>query len=207
MPQSTEHWLPVVGHEDRYEVSDHGRVRSLDRVTHMVRMGTPIARRYLGVMMNPSLVKGHLEVRLHPGDQTVVRRYVHHLVLEAFVGRCPEGLECCHDDDDGTNNHLGNLRWDTQSANMYDRVRNGRHHARQKVRCKRDHLLQAPNLIPSTLEKEYRNCLACSKGYGVVRHAATRGRVLDMMEECDKQYLRLLREAQIDPRDSKWSKL
>jgi len=30
-----EHWLPVVGFEDFYEVSDQGRVRSLDRISEM----------------------------------------------------------------------------------------------------------------------------------------------------------------------------
>jgi hypothetical protein len=52
-------------------------------------------------------------------------RTVHQLVLEAFVGPKPEGFECCHADDDPTNNRLENLRWDTQCANAADRIRNG----------------------------------------------------------------------------------
>jgi hypothetical protein len=53
-------------------------------------------------------------------------RYVHTLVLEAFVGPCPAGLECCHADDNGFNNVQSNLRWDTPKANATDRYRNGR---------------------------------------------------------------------------------
>lgn len=45
-------------------------------------------------------------------------------VLEAFVGPCPDGMECCHRDDDPTNNILSNLRWDTQSGNAADRWNN-----------------------------------------------------------------------------------
>lgn len=51
---------------------------------------------------------------------------IHHLVLEAFVGPCPDGLEACHWDDNPLNNSIGNLRWDTHEANMADRERNGK---------------------------------------------------------------------------------
>ena len=47
------------------------------------------------------------------------------LVLEAFVGPCPSGMECCHYDDNQRNNVLSNLRWGTKSDNAMDRVRNG----------------------------------------------------------------------------------
>ncbi|MBA4191325.1 MAG: hypothetical protein C0467_25365 [Planctomycetaceae bacterium] len=54
------------------------------------------------------------------------RRFVHHLVLEAFVGPCPDGMEACHSPDRGpTNNRLENLRWDTKEANMEDRDKHG----------------------------------------------------------------------------------
>ena len=53
-------------------------------------------------------------------------RLVHHLVLEAFVGPRPAGMECCHYDGDPTNNRLANLRWDTSKANKADTKRHGR---------------------------------------------------------------------------------
>jgi hypothetical protein len=46
---------------------------------------------------------------------------VHRLVLEAFVGPCPEEMEACHyPDPDKKNNNLNNLRWDTHDANVKD---------------------------------------------------------------------------------------
>jgi hypothetical protein len=54
------------------------------------------------------------------------RRYVHKIVLLAFVGPCPEGRECCHNDGDPANNRLENLRWDTHRANVGDTERHGR---------------------------------------------------------------------------------
>lgn len=50
---------------------------------------------------------------------------VGNLVLEAFVGLCPDEMECCHNDDNRTNNRLDNLRWDTHQSNLIDAYRNG----------------------------------------------------------------------------------
>ena len=51
-------------------------------------------------------------------------RFVHHLVLETFVGPKPEGMEACHyPDPDKRNNALSNLRWDTHAENMADAYR------------------------------------------------------------------------------------
>lgn len=50
---------------------------------------------------------------------------MHRLVLEAFAGPCPEGLECCHNDGNPANNRLENLRWDTRQANMDVLLRHG----------------------------------------------------------------------------------
>lgn len=52
-------------------------------------------------------------------------RYVHHLVLEAFVGPRPSGWVARHLDGDGTNNRPENLSWGTNSENQMDRVEHG----------------------------------------------------------------------------------
>jgi hypothetical protein len=67
---------------------------------------------------------GHLAVCLVQGGVKRTR-HVHRLVLEAFLGPCPEGMECCHDDGRPENNRLDNLRWDTRRANVQDRSRHG----------------------------------------------------------------------------------
>ncbi len=51
--------------------------------------------------------------------------YVPHLVLLAFMGPRPVGMECCHNDGDYRNNALSNLRWDTHSSNERDKERHG----------------------------------------------------------------------------------
>lgn len=103
-----EQWRPVVGYEGFYEVSNLGRVRNCKA-----------ARRILKQKTSP---KGYKILKLY--RHGVARTYrVHRLVLEAFVGPCPEGLEGCHWDTVPSNNSLANLRWDTRSANMLDSIR------------------------------------------------------------------------------------
>ena len=44
-------------------------------------------------------------------------RTAHRVVMEAFVGKRPEGRECNHKDGDKSNNRLYNLEWVTKSEN------------------------------------------------------------------------------------------
>ena len=52
-------------------------------------------------------------------------RYVHRLVLEAFVGPCPEGLECRHRNGNPSDNRLENLCWGTHAENVADKQSHG----------------------------------------------------------------------------------
>ncbi len=54
------------------------------------------------------------------------------LILDAWVGPCPEGMECCHNDGNAMNNVFDNLRWDTHRSNIQDQIDQGTH-----VSCKR----------------------------------------------------------------------
>jgi hypothetical protein len=73
----------------------------------------------------PGNAHGHLAVGLRMGGGRY-KRYVHQLVLDAFIGACPPGQQCRHLDDDRLNNRLSNLCWGTQAENYDDRRRNGR---------------------------------------------------------------------------------
>jgi hypothetical protein len=67
--------------------------------------------------------RGYCIVGLDVGGRNV-SRFVHRLVLEAFVGPRPDGKEACHfPDHDKTNNQLSNLRWDTHDENEKDHYR------------------------------------------------------------------------------------
>lgn len=155
-----ETWKPVVGYEGYYEVSDHGNVRSVDRT---VQRSDGVVQRFKGHLRKPQVDEfGYLRISLRKDGKSHHFR-VHRLVLEAFVGPCPEGTEACHGDGDRSNNRLENLRWDTKSENQYDRVRHGNHCHALKTHCPRGHALEAPNLVPSAAKKGLRGCLACQR--------------------------------------------
>ena len=53
--------------------------------------------------------------------------YVHHMILEVFVGPRPDGMLACHNDGNPENNQIDNLRWDTPKSNTADRFKHGTH--------------------------------------------------------------------------------
>jgi predicted XRE-type DNA-binding protein len=53
--------------------------------------------------------------------------FIHQLVLETFVGPCPEGMEACHNNGIRRDNRLENLRWDTTVKNVSDSIKHGTH--------------------------------------------------------------------------------
>ena len=149
--------MSVPGWEGKYEVSDHGRVRSKAR---LVASRWPSYQRPVreSILMACPNSWGYPQVRLCDADVTRVAR-VHRLVLEAFIGPCPAGMEACHEDDDPTNNTLANLRWDTPSENQFDRVRRGTHHNAAKDECLRGHPFDSINTYIGPDGK--RQCRAC----------------------------------------------
>lgn len=124
----TEVWKAVVGFEGLYEVSDLGRVRSLTRLILMNRRlpngeTIKVQRRLHGRVLSPGTVEsGHKIVVLGRGNS----RLIHKLVLDAFVGPCPDGHEGCHRDGNPGHNAKSNLRWATRSDNIRDMLDHGK---------------------------------------------------------------------------------
>ena len=117
MTKVPEEWRPVGGFEGQYEVSSLGRVKSLPKVVSRGRGPFVTKERIIG---GRSRCAGYPIV--HIGAKC---RYIHALVLEAFVGPRPSDFEACHNNGDRTDNRAENLRWDTPSANQNDRAKHG----------------------------------------------------------------------------------
>lgn len=157
----SEIWLPVVGYDGLYEVSNLGRVRSLDHYAphNTAASGVQFVR---GRVLKTTIYGSPPRVTVTLWrDREQRTRLVHHLVLEAFVGPRPVGTEGCHWDGDATNNRLGNLRWDSHIKNEADKARHGTHANRAKTHCPQGHLLEAPNIPPAEAARGVRKCRAC----------------------------------------------
>lgn len=119
MPHMVEENWRVVrepGYETAYWVSDLGRVRNAKT----------------GRVLKPGVhSKGYrsLVFSLNGKRRTVL---LHRLVLDAFVGPCPEGMETRHDNGDRADNRLKNLLWGTPVENAHDRRRHGTHNAGER---------------------------------------------------------------------------
>jgi hypothetical protein len=125
----TEDWRPIHRWEGLYEVSSHGRIRSLDRIDAR-------GRRWRGRIMRGMRDRAgwYTKVNLVFGTRRE-QQYVHRLVAAAFLGPCPPGIEVNHIDGDKTNNAVGNLEYVTHLGNARHAQATGllrtgaRHHA------------------------------------------------------------------------------
>lgn len=137
----SEEWRPVVGFEGLYEVSSLGRVRSLPRLTAM-KNGR--ARHTRGGLLAAAIGDRYSSVCLkHEGRSRTVR--VHVLVAESFLGPRPEGYDVCHGNNDGHDNRLANLRYDTHRNNQRQMVADGRHGGKNDRACRNGHLRTEEN--------------------------------------------------------------
>lgn len=119
---SNEEWRDVVGFEGSYQVSNLGRVRSVDRI---VRGRSNCTRHIKGKVLRPAdnssgyLICGltrHNEQSMHP---------VHRLVAHAFLGPRPKGFEVNHKDGHKPNNVDTNLEYVSRSDNLKHAFRLG----------------------------------------------------------------------------------
>lgn len=114
MDEFVEEWKPVVGYEGRYAISNLGRVKSFLNTRGRPRIAPLILkpRRHTG---------GYVRVQLGDGND----RYIHALVMEAFVGPYPPGMEVNHVDGVKVNNRLANLEYATHPENNLHAYRLG----------------------------------------------------------------------------------
>lgn len=114
--QHTYERRPIQGFP-AYEIDTEGRVWSC------LANGTGKAGGTWHELVPVKDANGRLRVTLFPGRRVC---QLHRLVLETFVGPCPEGMECRHfPDRNPANNRLENLQWGTKKENAADRKVHG----------------------------------------------------------------------------------
>ena len=128
-----EVWKDVTGFESRYEVSDLGRVRSLDRYSKHNTSKTGFIL-HKGQMLSPYISnKGYLKVDLSDGFGKRKSVSVHRLVAIAFIDNPMNYDQVNHIDGVKTNNRLGNLEWCNNSMNQLHAYKMGLNKSSEKA--------------------------------------------------------------------------
>jgi hypothetical protein len=120
-----ERWKPIPGFPD-YMAGNKGCIKSLKRGGRILQPGV---KKSGGGKHGTSYT--YLHVALMQNGKRVTCP-VHQLVLAAFVGPRPEGMETRHLNGDSKDNRLKNLKYGTKSENAYDTVRHGRHNMQKR---------------------------------------------------------------------------
>ena len=119
-----EEWHPVKGYVGLYQVSSHGRVRSIDRIRYQRQRWSDklFTRLHRGRLLAATPVHGYPRVVLNR-DGHKQAYLVHHLVIYAFIGQGEPGEMCNHKDGNRQNNFTDNLEWVTPSGNVVHALR------------------------------------------------------------------------------------
>lgn len=113
---SVETWKDIPEFRGSYQVSNMGRVRSLDR---LVTYNNGRIQKHKGRVLKPGISNSGYEQVVLYNDNGHNKKTVHRLVLEAFKPHVNmSDLEVNHIDGDKLNNHLTNLEWVTRRDNM-----------------------------------------------------------------------------------------
>ena len=122
-----EVWVPAIGFEKHYEVSNLGKVRSLDRLAKNSRGDGYRIWKGRELSLNLKNNRKYINCKLSVDGKTYTRQ-LHWLILASFkLKPSAEKYHVNHIDGDKRNNRLDNLEWVTPQENIRHAVETGLH--------------------------------------------------------------------------------
>ena len=110
-----EIWKDIQGYEGLYQVSNYGRVRSLERV--IMRLNGKPQHIKKKILMHVIDKYGYSIVHLRKNGKGKMKK-LHRLVAETFIPNPQHLPQVNHKDENKTNNNVDNLEWCTPSYNI-----------------------------------------------------------------------------------------
>ncbi len=107
--------MDIVGYEECYQVSNYGRVRSVERFVKHAYGGLRRIRERL--LISNSYKSGYVILKLSKCN-IAKTLYIHQLVSSAFLGLCSKVYQVNHIDGNKLNNHVDNLEYVTCRENI-----------------------------------------------------------------------------------------
>jgi len=117
-----EIWLPVEGFECLYEISSHGRIKSLDKSWVNDRGGLC---RKPGKLLTPDTTNGYYHIKLWQNGRFKWFQ-IHQLVAIAFIPNPENKPHVNHKNSIRSDNRVENLEWCTPKENLAHAVEKGR---------------------------------------------------------------------------------
>lgn len=173
-----EIWKDIAGYEGLYQVSNLGRVKSLERYTqnhgkpqhHPEQIKKPSDKKRKGVL------QGYLALQLYKNNEGK-NFHVHRLVAEAFIPNPENKRTVNHKNGDKHDNRVENLEWTTYSENNVHAYQTGlndsSHRRNRKGSIPVSQYDEEMNLIatyPSMREAERQTGIDCASiSLGVIK--------------------------------------
>lgn len=162
--QNNEEWKPIKGYEGLYEISNFGRVRSIEIKGKGIGKGKSRKGGLLSVHLRCKKKKYYC-VHLSSNGKNE-NKAIHFLVMDAFLPNPNPEIydEINHIDEDPSNNCLSNLEWcDSKYNNRYGTCKQrGLETKKQKGSCNAEKSVQQFTL-DGQFVKEYKSISECCR--------------------------------------------
>ncbi|MCI2000276.1 MAG: NUMOD4 motif-containing HNH endonuclease [Clostridia bacterium] len=173
-----EQWKDIKDFEGIYQVSNLGRIKSLERIVIDKKGNKKICRETIKTIHDNG--KGYMNVNLWKDNKSYMR-YVHRLVAQAFIPNLEDKSTVNHKDFNRSNNCVDNLEWATYKEQEKHKYANG-HGGDKGLAAQKARERMLSNQNPSKLNPKY------GKDSSNHRDVICEKKIFDTIKDCAEYY-------------------
>ena len=160
-----EKWIPIIGYETKYELSNYGKVKSIKRLVNGRNL-KPVTKKEKIIVTN-SLRKGYKYIELYNDKLERKKFSLHRLIAIHFIPNPNNYPQINHIDGNTLNNSIDNLEWCTASYNVRHALNTGLLVAKKGEECTQSKLTKQQVKDIYVLKSNGMTSKEISKIYGV----------------------------------------